>query len=174
VFETLDPASTAPQPLLAPDFAAYDFDSLDGVGYRLDLTQPKRYDDQGRVIAPNARRVVDLAYQGRPIDERAPFLVVTNSYRANGGGHFPGCDGASVVYEAPDSNFDALLDYVKAQKRVRVSPGGGWRLAPWPDSVTAILLAPPAAASFPTPPGVNATSLGPGPDGFLRLRITTP
>ena len=174
VFETLDPSSTAPQPLLAPDFAAYDFDSIDGVSYRLDLTQPKRYDDQGRLVAAGARRVVDLSYQGRPIDERAPFLVVTNSYRANGGGHFPGCDGASVVYEAPDSNFDALLTYVKAQQRVRVSLGGGWRLAPWPDSVTAILLAPPAAASFPTPPGVNAASLGPGPDGFLRFRITTP
>ena len=172
VFETLDPASKAPQPLLAPDFAAYDFDSIDGVSYRLDLTQPKRYDDQGRLVAPNARRVVDLSYQGRAIDGSATFLVVTNSYRANGGGHFPGCDGNSVVYEAPDSNFDALLQYVKSQKRVRVSPGGGWRLAPWPDSVTAVLLAPPAAAGFPTPPGVSAASVGPGPDGFLSFRIT--
>ena len=174
VFEALDPTSTAPQPLLSPDFAPYDFDSLDGVSYRLDLTQPKRYDDQGRLVASNARRVIDLAYQGRPIDERAAFLVVTNSYRANGGGHFPGCDGTSVVYEAPDSNFDALLNYVKGQKRVRVSRGGGWRLASWPASVTAILLAPPAASGFAAPPGVSAKSLGPGPDGFLRFRITTP
>jgi 2',3'-cyclic-nucleotide 2'-phosphodiesterase/3'-nucleotidase len=173
VFETLDPASTAPQPLLAPDFAAYDFDSIEGVSYRLDLTQPPRYDDQGRLVAPNARRVVDLSYQGRPIEENAAFLVVTNSYRANGGGHFPGCDGRSVVYEAPDSNFDALLQYVKGQKRVRVSPGGGWRLARWPETVTAILLAPPAAAGFATPPGVSAASLGSGPEGFLRFRITT-
>jgi 2',3'-cyclic-nucleotide 2'-phosphodiesterase/3'-nucleotidase len=171
VFRTLDPGSTAPQPLLAPDFAPYDFDSIDGVSYRLDLTQPPRYDDQGGVVAANARRVVELQFAGRAIDESARFLVVTNSYRASGGGHFPGCDGASVVYEAPDSNFDALLQYVRLQKRVRVSAGGAWRLAPWPASVTATLLAPPAAAGSPTPPGVTATPLGPGPDGFAQFRI---
>jgi 2',3'-cyclic-nucleotide 2'-phosphodiesterase/3'-nucleotidase len=171
VFQTLDLALTTPQPLLAPNFAAYDFDSLDGVSYRLDLTQPPRYDDQGRRLSPTARRVLDLQHQGRALDEAATFLVVTNSYRANGGGHFPGCDGASIVYEAPDSNFDALLAYVKSQKRVRASPGGAWRLAPWPAAVTATLLAPPAAAGFPTPPGVSAAPLGPGPDGFERFQI---
>jgi 2',3'-cyclic-nucleotide 2'-phosphodiesterase / 3'-nucleotidase len=168
VFETLNPQETAPQPLLAPAFAAYDFDQIDGVAYRLDLTQPPRYDDQGRLIDAQAHRVTGL-----DLPDDAPFLVVTNSYRASGGGHFPGCDGSTVVYEAPDTNFDALLQYVRSQKRVRPSPGGLWRLAPWPASVTAILNAPPAAADFSTPPGVEATPLGPAPDGFLSFRITT-
>lgn len=172
VFRRLDPAITDPQPLLAPNFAAYDFDSLAGVTYRLDLTQPARYDDQGALIGPNARRVVDLRFEGRAIDETAPFLVVTNSYRASGGGHFPGCNGSSVIYEAPDSNFDALLQYVKSRPRVTVSPGGGWRLAPWPASVTATLLAPPEAASVAPPPEVEVALLGPGPDGFMLFRVT--
>ena len=172
VFERLDLAATAPQPLLGPNFAPYDFDSLAGVTYRFDLTQPARYDDQGRVVAPDARRVVDLRFEGLPIDEAAPFLVVTNSYRAGGGGHFPGCDGSSVVYEAPDSNFDALLQYVKAQARVSVSRGGGWRFVPWPESVTATLLAPPAALAVAPPGEVAVTPLGPGPDGYLSFRVT--
>ncbi len=102
----------------------------------------------------------------------ATFLVVTNSYRAGGGGHFPGCDGSSIVYEAPDANRDALLQYVRASRRVAVSPGGGWRFAPWPASVTATLLAPPAAATAAPPAGVAVAALGPGPQGFLTFRVT--
>ncbi len=172
VFERLDPAVTAPQPLLKPDFAAYDFDSIAGVTYRLDLIQPQRYDEAGRVVAPDAHRVVDLCFEGRPIDENAKFLVVTNSYRASGGGHFPGCDGSSIVYEAPDSNFDALLQFVKARQSVSVSPGGGWRFGPWPAAVAAILLAPPGAAETAPPPEIAVAPLGPGPEGFLRYRVT--
>ncbi len=108
VLERLDVNQTEPQPLLKPDFAAYDFDSIAGVSYRIDLTQAARYDDQGRVVAPDARRVVDLCFEGRPIVEDAIFHVVTNSYRAGGGGHFPGCDGGAIICEAPDTNFDAL------------------------------------------------------------------
>ena len=172
VFRRIDPSASAAQPLLKPDFAAYDFDSIAGVAYRLDVTQPARYDDQGRLVDPAARRVVDLAFEGQPIDDAADFLIVTNSYRASGGGHFPGCDGSSIVYEAPDSNFEALLEYVKATQPFRVSPGGGWRFAPWPATVTATLLAPPAALTTAPPPEVAVAPLGPGPDGFVTFRVT--
>ena len=171
VFLALDPARKDPQPLLADSFAPYDFDSLAGLSYRLDLTGPARYNDQGRVIAASARRILDLAYAGRPLDEAATFHVVTNAYRANGGGNFPGCDGRSIVYEAPETNFEALLAYVKARPTLRPSPGGGWRLAPWPASVTATLLAPPAAAGTAPPPGVRVEPLGAGPNGFATFRV---
>jgi 2',3'-cyclic-nucleotide 2'-phosphodiesterase/3'-nucleotidase len=171
-FCVIDPAATTPQPLLQPDFAPYDFDTISGVSFRLDLTKAARYDDQGRIVAPGSHRVVDLQYEGRAIDEQARFLVVTNSYRASGGGHFPGCDGSSVVYEAPDANRDALLQYVRERKRVRPSPGGRWRFAPWGASVTATLLAPPAAARVAPPEGVSVARLGPGPDGFDLFRVT--
>ena len=172
VFRQLDAADSAPQPLLRPDFTPYDFDSIAGVGYRLDLSAPARYDDQGRVVAPRARRVVDLSFEGRPIVEDATFLIVTNSYRAGGGGRFPGCDGANSVYEAPDANFDALLQYVRAHPRVAVSRGVGWSFASWPAGVTATIDAPPAAAGAAAPPGVSVVALGPGAPGWLRFGVT--
>ena len=171
VLERLAIDKTEPQPLPKPDFAAYDFDSIAGVSYRIDLTQAARYDDQGRVVAPDARRVVDLCFEGRPIVDDAIFHVVTNSYRAGGGGHFPGCDGGAIICEAPDTNFDALLQYVRSQKRVRVSAARAWRFVPWPAAVTATLLAPPAAAAFAPPPEVSVAPLGPGERGFVRFRI---
>ena len=171
VFLTLDPARADPQPLLPDNFAAYDFDSIAGVSYRLDLTAPARYDDQGHIVAPDAHRVRDLAFEGRPLDAAGVFHVVTNSYRANGGGNFPGCDGRSILYEAPQTNFEALLAYVKSQPTLRPSAGGLWRLAPWPDGVVATLLAPPAAADTAPPPGVRVSAFGPGPNGFDRFRV---
>jgi len=171
VFRQLDLSSTAPQPLLDPNFAAYDFDTIAGVTYRIDLTQPARYDDQGRLVAPAGHRVIDLSFQGRAIEETATFLVVTNSYRAGGGGHFPGCDGSSIIYEAPDANRDALLQYIQSQKRVTPSASAGWRFVPWPASVVATLLAPPAAANASPPEGVSVRPLGPGADGFSLFRV---
>ena len=173
VFLTLDPAQAGPQPLLADSFTPYDFDSIAGVTYRLDLLTPPRYDDRGRVVAPHARRVADLAFEGRPIDEAATFHVVTNAYRANGGGHFPGCDGGSILHEAPQTNFEALLAYVKAHPTLRPSAGDGWRLAPWPANLTVTLLAPPAAAQTASPPGVKVSRFGPGPNGFMTYRVAT-
>jgi 2',3'-cyclic-nucleotide 2'-phosphodiesterase/3'-nucleotidase len=173
VFETLDPARTGAQSLLGENFTVYDFDSFAGVAYRLDLTAPARYDNQGRLIAAQARRVLDLTFAGRPIDEAATFHVVTNSYRANGGGNFPGCDGRSILHEAPETNFEALLAYVKAHPTLRPSEGGGWRLAPWPASLTATLLAPPVAAQTEAPHGVEVFPFGPGPNGFSTFRVVS-
>ena len=97
---------------------------------------------------------------------------MTNSYRANGGGHFPGCDGSSVVYEAPDANRDVLLRYVREHKPVRPSASGTWRFVDWGASVTATLPAPPAAAIVAPPEGVVVARLGPGADGFDSYRVT--
>ncbi len=173
VFLRLDPARTGPQALLADDFAPYDFDSLAGLTYRLDLMAPARYDERGRVVAPGARRVLDLAFEGRPLDEAATFHIVTNSYRANGGGNFPGCEGGAILYEAPETNFEALLAYVKVHPTLRPSASGAWRLAPWPASLTATLLAPPAAARNPAPPGVEVRPVGSGPNGFMTFRVVS-
>ena len=57
---------------------------------------------------------------------------MTNSYRAGGGGNFPGCDGSTVVFEAPDANRDALMRYIVETRQVEPKADGNWRFAPWP------------------------------------------
>ena len=61
------------------------------------------------------------------------FLVVTNNYRASGGGGFPGCDGTNVVIEVPDANRDVVLKYVASKTEIAPRATGAWRLAPWPN-----------------------------------------
>jgi 2',3'-cyclic-nucleotide 2'-phosphodiesterase/3'-nucleotidase len=173
IFRRIDPGQPGEQALLGPAFAAYNFDVIDGVDYAVDVTQPARYDESGALVEPAARRIRDLTFKGAPVDPNQPFLVVTNNYRASGGGGFPGCDGTSVVIEAPDANRDVLLKYVESKTEIAPKPNGAWRFAPWPGAVVATYLTSPAASDLPVPPGLKLTALGLAPGGFLKLRVET-
>jgi 2',3'-cyclic-nucleotide 2'-phosphodiesterase/3'-nucleotidase len=171
VFQRIDPAATREQPLIDPALAAYNFDVVAGVSYAIDVTQPSRYDDDGKLVAPNARRIRDLAFRGAPVVPSQPFLVVTNNYRAGGGGHFPGCDGSTVVFEAPDSNRDAVMRYIAETRHIEPKFDASWRFAPWPASVVATFLTSPAAAGAPPPASVRLTPMGAAPGGFAKYRV---
>jgi 2',3'-cyclic-nucleotide 2'-phosphodiesterase/3'-nucleotidase len=134
-FNRIEPAASggaSEQNLLNPGFPSYNFDTIDGLSYRIDVTQPSRYDRAGKLVAPEARRIVDLRFQGRPLDEAAEFAVVTNNYRASGGGAFPALDGQNIVLQAPDENREALLQYLQAAGTVRPAADRNWSLVPVP------------------------------------------
>ncbi len=171
LFRRIDPETNGEQPLLGATFACYNFDVIDGLDYVVDVTQPARYDDAGLLVAPAARRIRQLTFGGAPLDPKQMFLLVTNSYRASGGGGFPGCDKRSVVIVAPDANRDALLRHVAAVKEIAPRSDGNWRLAPLPQDVVATYLTSPRAAALPAPPGLRLTPMGRAPGGFLKLRV---
>jgi len=132
VFNRIDPAGPPVQALINEEFRGYNFDTLDGLTYRFDLTQPARYELRGRLVAPEARRVQDLRHDGKPIDDQAVFAVVTNNYRASGGGYFPNLDGSRIIVDAPDESREALLQYLAAAGTVDASADGNWRIQPVP------------------------------------------
>ena len=125
----------------------------------------------GAQVAPAARRIRDLTFNGAPVEANQSFLVVTNNYRASGGGGFPGCDGTNVVIEAPDANRDVVLKYVESESEIAPRATGAWRLAPWPKTVLGTYLTSPAAEGLPPPPGLKLTPIGQTADGFLKLKV---
>ena len=127
-FNRIDPAGAPEQNLLNESIPSFNFDTLDGVTYRIDVTQPARYERSGKLVAPDAQRIVDLQHDGKPVDDAARFVVVTNNYRASGGGNFPGLDGNNIVLQAPDENREALGEYLRAAKKVDPSADGNWRI----------------------------------------------
>ena len=97
------------------------------------MTQPARYTPQGRIADANARRIVDLRFQGRPLDDAQEFVVVTNNYRASGGGNFPGLDGSKTILASPDTSRDVLIAYIRETRMLtRASHGAtrSWRFTP--------------------------------------------
>jgi 2',3'-cyclic-nucleotide 2'-phosphodiesterase / 3'-nucleotidase len=131
LFNQIDPAKTGPQPLIAP-MPAYNFDVLFGATYTIDVTKPSRYGRDAAPERPEIFRVSDIMVHGKPLDENADYLIVTNNYRSNGGGDFPRMDGSSTVMIAPDPNRDVLINYIKAKGEVTPDNTPVWTFAPVP------------------------------------------
>ncbi len=129
-FNRIDPQGPAAQELINPDFRSYNFDTIDGVSYDIDVTQPSRYDMDGKLANAAAHRIVNLRYDGKPLDDKQTFLVATNNYRASGGGNFAELNGKQIVIDAPDENREALARYLASKGSVNPSRDNNWRILP--------------------------------------------
>lgn len=169
IYNEIDPAKGGEQDLINPKFPAYNFDVIAGVQYKIDPTQASRYDNDGKLVAPEAHRIKDLTYNGKPVADDQQFLVVTNNYRAGGGGNFPGNDGTTIVFEAPDLTRDAIMRYIVEKKEVAPKPDGSWSLAV-PSGVIMTFATGPNAAAY-QPAGIRVERMGDAPEGFVKYRI---
>lgn len=126
-FNTIDPNNNQPQNLVNTDYRTYNFDVIDGVTYEFDITQPNKYDREGKLANPNASRVRNLKYQGKEIDPKQEFIVVTNNYRSNG--NFPGVREASLNRLLNLENRQAIINYILAVKNINPSADQNWHFA---------------------------------------------
>ena len=170
MFNQITPGQ-ADQVLLNPDFPSYNFDVIDGVSYQIDLSQPSRYDNEGVLVVPDARRIINLMHDGAPIDDAQQFVVATNNYRAGGGGSFPGANPSTVIFEGPDTNRDVIVRYIVEQGTVSPSADANWTFAPMPGTTVLFDTGPAAAEFIDNVAGVSIEPAGEGPDGFARYRI---
>ncbi|QWT19816.1 bifunctional 2',3'-cyclic-nucleotide 2'-phosphodiesterase/3'-nucleotidase [Bacillus sp. NP157] len=105
-FNQIDPSKDGEQALTGK-LVPYNFDQMQGgLTYTIDISKPE------------GQRIGNLRYKGKPVKDGQPFIVVTNSYRANGGGEFPGMNGDSVVLNAPDGNREVVIKWIQAKKTV--------------------------------------------------------
>ncbi|WP_051935419.1 2',3'-cyclic-nucleotide 2'-phosphodiesterase [Deinococcus sp. YIM 77859] len=166
-FRQIDPTKTEPQALVDESFPTYNFDVIDGVTYEIDVTQPARYDRSGKLVNPEARRIKNLMYQGKPIDPQQQFVVATNNYRASGGGAFPGLNGKNIVLEAPDETRQAIIKYFQDEKTVNPTADGNWKLTPIPGVTLLYVSSPNAQKNLPA----GASLLRTRDDGFAEYLI---
>ncbi|EKE44684.1 bifunctional 2',3'-cyclic nucleotide 2'-phosphodiesterase/3'-nucleotidase periplasmic precursor protein [Oceaniovalibus guishaninsula JLT2003] len=171
MFNRIEPGATD-APLLNPDFPSYNFDVMDGVSYVIDLSQPSRYDSEGNLVDETAHRIVDLTYQGQPIDPDQPFIVATNNYRAGGGGSFPGIRDGSVIFVGPDTNRDVIVRYIVEQGTINPSADANWSFASMPGTSVTFETGPKARDYVDLVQGAAPEYVETTPEGFALFRLT--
>lgn len=105
----------------------YNADSAEGVSYEMDLTKPV------------GSRIVNLEFQGKPLEPSQKLRVAVNNYRYTGGGGYSVfSDGAStlsgfkplpVAYRSEQEIRDLLIDYLREVKTIPRADGN-WRIVP--------------------------------------------
>lgn len=161
------------QPLLNPEFPGHAMDTIYGVTYRINLTAPALFDENGRRIGPadeTTSRIVELSYHGRPVMPEDQFVVALNGYRAHGGGPYVPFPRDRILLETGSIALQSLAGFLTSEGADSVRDDPTWSFVP--------ILG--AAAVFETGPGVLQYSdeldrmgmqdCGVTEQGFLRLR----
>lgn len=147
-FNTIDPNSTEEQALLNPNFQGYSYDVIDGVTYQIDVTKSPKYHTNGTVNDASSSRIVNLQYNGKPIDPEQEFIILTNNHRANGGSNFPGVKGSKVVVDSADESRQILMDYITEIGEVNPTIDNNWSIAPINENVKITFTSSPKAEQY--------------------------
>ncbi len=158
----------AEQPLINPLSAGYNCDTIYGLSYQIDVTQPARFDVYGNQINAGATRIVQMKYQGTLVSDSDVFVVATNSFRAKGGGGFPEIDHQDIIYTSSQSVRQHLIDYLKKIETVNVPAVPTWSFAPIAQTSAIFASAPEALHHLDS----TTSYIGPGEDGFSTFRLT--
>ncbi|HCG8161542.1 TPA: 2',3'-cyclic-nucleotide 2'-phosphodiesterase [Vibrio parahaemolyticus] len=133
-FKHIDVNTTQPQSLIDWDnFRTYNFDVIDGVEYQIDITQPPKYDASCKVINPDSQRIVNLTFNGKPVDPKQDFIIATNNYRAYSN-TFSGTGPDFIAFDSPDENRSVVAAYISrvSEEKGEVTPSAdnNWSFAP--------------------------------------------
>ncbi len=172
-FNQIDTATEEAQQLVKentstePGFPSYNFDVIDGVTYEIDVTEPARYNNDGDKIN-DSHRIVNVEFNGEPIDLEQDFLVATNNYRA--ASKFANPDGDNVVIESPDENRQVLVNYIRENGTINPQADGNWSFAPIEDDVTLTFRSSPEGQQY-AQQEENITYLETQSDGFAQYAV---
>lgn len=170
MFNQIEPGAKD-APLINTGFPSYNFDVIDGVSYQIDLSQQARFDKDGALVNPDSHRIVDLQFEGKPIDPAQKFVVATNNYRAGGGGKFPEIASDKVIFVAPDTNRDVVVRYIMEQGTINPSADANWSFKPMAGTTATFETGPKGREFASEVQGAKIEDAGDGADGFAKFRL---
>ncbi|WP_284165310.1 bifunctional 2',3'-cyclic-nucleotide 2'-phosphodiesterase/3'-nucleotidase [Frigidibacter sp. SD6-1] len=160
------------QPLLHAGARPYDFDTVAGLSYEVNLSVPARHDPDGSLVRPGARRIGNLRFRGAPVAASQEFLLVTNNFRAGGGGNYPELGEDNVIADPLVLCTTVLRHFVESGANIGLGPQCDWRLTGVPPGTalwfdTHVDAAEHLHEALP----LQVETVGPAPPRFLRCRV---
>ncbi|MCU5458427.1 bifunctional 2',3'-cyclic-nucleotide 2'-phosphodiesterase/3'-nucleotidase [Bacillus cereus] len=128
-FNQIDPQKTEEQPLVNIGYPTYNFDILDGLKYEIDVTQPAKYDKDGKVVNANTNRIINMTYEGKQVADNQEFIVATNNYRGSSQ-TFPGVSKGEVVYQSQDETRQIIVKYMQETPVIDPAADKNWTFKP--------------------------------------------
>ncbi|EAO56372.1 2',3'-cyclic-nucleotide 2'-phosphodiesterase / 3'-nucleotidase [Bacillus thuringiensis serovar israelensis ATCC 35646] len=169
-FNQIDPKKTEEQPLVNIGYPTYNFDILDGLKYEIDVTQPAKYDKDGKVVNANANRIVNVTYEGKLVADKQEFIVATNNYRGSSQ-TFPGVSKGEVVYQSQDETRQIIVKYMQKIKDIDPAADQHWTFKPIvADKINTTFDSSPNAQKYIKKDG-KISYVGPSENEFAKYAI---
>ncbi|WP_182810955.1 bifunctional 2',3'-cyclic-nucleotide 2'-phosphodiesterase/3'-nucleotidase [Bacillus sp. ME78] len=169
-FNKIDPKKTEEQPLVNIGYPTYNFDIIDGLKYEIDVTQPAKYDKDGKVVNANTNRIVNMTYEGKPVADDQEFIVATNNYRGSSQ-TFPGVSKGEVVYQSQDETRQIIVKYMQKIKDIDPVADQNWTFKPIvADKLNTTFDSSPNAQKYIKKDG-NISYVGPSENEFAKYAI---
>lgn len=155
------------QPLLNPLVPSFQFDTILGLTYQIDLSAAGAERGQPRIV--------NACYQGQPIEKDRPFILATTNYRSSGSGGFFNGDPSRIVVKGERTSRDILIDYVSsgAAAKVPTTPvTPAWHFAALPGATVTFPTTPLALRHLADVPHLNLSPLCIDAEGFQIMRLS--
>lgn len=167
-FNQIKKGTKEEQNIINGDYRSYNFDVIDGVSYQVDVTQPAKYDTKGALVNEKANRIVNLEFEGKPVDPAQKFVVATNDYRASGS--FPGVKGSEIIVKSPESSREVVAAYVVEKGTIDPTPDMNWTFKEINGNVNVYFLSSPKAKDLVQSTD-NFSYVGMDPSGFAKYDL---
>lgn len=147
------------------------FETIPQLSYAIDLSQPARFDAQGRLINPEARRITGLCHDGRPLAATDRFLLVTNSHRVGRARlQDPGAE-LQVAFTDGARVQSVISSHVQGKGSVGGPPQRNWHFLPMPGTTVTVPVGPGATPYLDEIAGYRPQPLAEDGEGFTHYRL---
>lgn len=164
------------QMLIDTAFPGFAFASVLGLSYRIDLSQPARYDSRGVLARRDCHRIRDLSLDGRPVQAADRFVLVSNNYRTGGTlGLLPPVP-QDILVEDGSLCTDALRHFIQAVGTITpellgLHRGPDWGFAPMPGTTVLFDSGAMAESHLQDAMTLRPEFVGLTHEGFRRYRL---
>ncbi len=109
---------TSDTPLVNPNIRGYNFDTVQGVDYVIDISKPI------------GQRVVSLTYRGVEVSDDDTFKIAVNNHRGGGNGGYKMFSEDKAIWKSTEEIRNYIIEYVKKEGTITPEVDNNWKILP--------------------------------------------